>query len=667
MSLYRKWRPQTFEEVIGQEYVTRTLSNSLRNGNFAHAYLFSGPRGTGKTSTARIMAKALNCEEGPTPNPCNRCRSCREITEGTSVDVVEIDAASTRGIDSIRELREKVVFSPAAARMKVYVLDEAHMLTKEAFNAFLKTLEEPPAHVVFVLATTEPHKMPPTILSRCQRHDFRSVPVAMMAEHLSAVSREEGIEAEEGALRLIARRARGSARDALVILEQVISYGDGVVDEAGVAGFLGLVEDEVLVELGDRLAEGDGAGAVAMVERAYEQGRDLSQFAREAQEHFRRVFLSQHAELGPEDLEVGEAAFEAIRRQAGELSPDRVMQFIAALREAIKEMQATSSARLVLEGTLIGMARSELDTSLEALSARLGRLEGEVERLARMRAGEAAAAEAPRARQARPAPRRKPAEAAEEGRAAAADGCSRPDGEEPSPAADMPPGLLDLAAIRKAWPLIKDKVKERKITTHAFLLEGKPQEFSDGVLCIAFAADRSFHRGEMEKKNHREVLEAALEEVLGVAVQVGTRLEEAGEREEARRAAPAASPARVTGDAPAQAPGDSPAETLRDGPERGGHDAPAESAGAAPAETMVDAPAQAARDVLEEAPGDAPARAERETPPETEEDAELGLAPPREAPPAAPGKANRHADAGKARLVQEVFGAEMIEEIERKE
>ncbi len=641
VSLYRKWRPQTFEEVIGQEYVTRTLSNSLRNGNFAHAYLFSGPRGTGKTSTARIMAKALNCEEGPTPNPCNRCRACREITEGTSVDVVEIDAASARGIDSIRELREKVVFSPAAARMKVYVLDEAHMLTKEAFNAFLKTLEEPPAHVVFVLATTEPHKMPPTILSRCQRHDFRSVPATMMAEHLAAVSREEGIEAEENALRLIARRARGSARDALVILEQVVSYGDGVVDEAGAAGFLGLVEDEMLVELGDCLAAGDGAGAIAMVERAYEEGRDLVQFAREAQEHFRRVFLSQHAELGPEDLEVDETALEAIRRQAGELSPDRVMQFIASLREAIREMQATASARLVLEGTLIGMARSELGTSAEALSARLGKLEDEVERMARMRAGEAPPAESPRARPAAPPPRQRPAAAARKGRepAAVGDSCARDEAQEkPAPTAAAAAAQLDLAAIRKAWPRVRDRVKEKKITTHAFLLEGKPLEFSHGVLCIAFAADRSFHRGEMEKKGHREVLEAALEEVLGVAVKVGTRLEGAG------------------GGAGRQERPEEPAAPLA-------HGAPTQAVRDVPA---GDAPAQAVRDVPAE---DAPTQAAQETPPEAGGGGDADLAPPREASSAAAGEGrpDRHHGADKVKLIKDVFGAELIEEIKRNE
>ncbi len=529
VSLYRKWRPQTFEEVIGQEYVTRTLSNSLRSGNTAHAYLFSGPRGTGKTSTARILAKALNCEQGPTPDPCNECRACREITEGTSVDVVEIDAASTRGIDSIRELREKVVFSPAAARKKVYVLDEAHMLTKEAFNAFLKTLEEPPPHVVFVLATTEPHKMPPTILSRCQRYDFRSVPAPVLAEHLSRVAEAEGIEAEEGALRLIARRARGSVRDSLVVLEQVMSYGGGVVDGAGVAGFLGLVEDEILLELGDRLVAGDAAGAIALVERAYEDGRDLVQFAHLIQEHFRRVFLLQHADLSAEDLEVDEASLDAHRRQAGEMSPERSLHFIVSLREAIREMQATTSSRLVLEGALIAMARSELDISTAALSERLGKLEGEVERMLRKRAGAAPAAAPLQERPGAP-----PLRERHQAQAGA-------DAEAPPALEDIPAGAepdagdvqveqagaeLDLAAVRKAWPLVKEKVKEKKVTTHAFLLEGKPVEIAEGELTISFPAGRSFHRGELEKKDHREVLERALEEVMGVAVAVRTRLEE---------------------------------------------------------------------------------------------------------------------------------------------
>jgi DNA polymerase III subunit gamma/tau len=628
VSLYRKWRPQTFEEVIGQEYVTRTLSNSLRNGNLAHAYLFTGPRGTGKTSAARILAKALNCEEGPTPNPCNQCSSCREITDGTSVDVVEIDAASTRGIESIRELREKVIFSPAAARMKVYVLDEAHMLTKEAFNAFLKTLEEPPSHVIFVLATTEPHKMPSTILSRCQRYDFRSVPAPMLAAHLARVAEAEGVKASEGPLRMIARRAKGSVRDALVLLEQAISYGDGIVDEAGVAGFLGLVEDEMLVKLGDCITDGDAAGAVALVEAAYEEGRDLVQFAREAQEHFRRIFLLQHADLGPEDLEVDEGAYAGIRRQAESVHPSRTLHFINSLREAVKEMQTTTAARLVLEGTLIGMARSELDASAEALSARLARLEAEMERLARKRSAEPMPETAPAA----PAAKKKPAAAVGPVETAqretyATDMVAGNDGGEKGPDKAAFSTQLDLGAIRRAWPQVKEKVKERKVTTHAFLLEGKPLQFDEDGLLIVFPPDRSFHRGELEKEDHRKVLEESLEEVLGVPLKVRTGLEEERDAEPRRKASTGRTETRRTR-----------AETKAAAPQEGGKK-PQEVAGGEETDTaggIEGAGLEAAR--VPDEPDRAGGRAGRET----------------------------H-DMGKVKLVKDVFGAEMIEEIKLNE
>ncbi|OFW59361.1 MAG: DNA polymerase III, subunit gamma and tau [Candidatus Solincola sediminis] len=509
ISLYRKWRPSTFEEVIGQKYVTQTLANSLRTGNYSHAYLFAGPRGTGKTSTARILAKALNCVEGPTPTPCNRCTACRSISEGTSVDVIEIDAASNRGIDDIRDLRERIIFSPAAARMKVYILDEAHMLTLQAFNALLKMLEEPPSHVVFVLATTEPHKMPPTILSRCQRFDFRSVPVTLLVEHLARIAADEGVTAGESALRLIARRARGSARDALVIFEQVISYGDGSVDEGAVAGFLGLIEDETLIELGESLAAGNAAGAIRTVERAYEEGRDLAQFAREMQEHFRKVFLLQFSELNPEDLEVDEGTFEGLRKQAKSFTSTRVVHFIQSLRETAKEMQNTSSPRLLLEEVLAVMACSELDTSPQALAVRIESLEAELERL--IRRGSDAGAGAIKEKEAFDEEETQDFEIEEAA------------GPPPAVSAGAP---IDLATVRKSWPKVKDRVKEKKITTHAFLLEGKPREVGEGEIVISFPPGRSFHRGELEKEDHKRILEQALEEVLGIELKVRSVLEE---------------------------------------------------------------------------------------------------------------------------------------------
>ncbi|MER3461291.1 MAG: DNA polymerase III subunit gamma/tau, partial [candidate division GAL15 bacterium] len=259
LSLYRRWRPQAFDDVVGQEAVTRTLRGALASGRISHAYLFSGYRGTGKTTTARILAKALNCQQGPTPDPCNRCAACRAIGEGSSLDVVELDAASNRGIDEIREIRERVRLAPAASRYKVYILDEAHMLTTEAENALLKTLEEPPPHVVFVLVTTEPHRLPTTILSRCQRFEFRRIPTALVVERLSRIAREEGLQATPGALQLIARAADGALRDAESILDQLASSAEGPITEADVVRLLGFVEDEVVDTVIRAVQEADAA------------------------------------------------------------------------------------------------------------------------------------------------------------------------------------------------------------------------------------------------------------------------------------------------------------------------------------------------------------------------------------------------------------------------
>ena len=652
VSLYRKWRPQSFDEVLGQEYVTRTLANSLRNGNFSHAYLFTGPRGTGKTSTARILAKALNCEEGPTPNPCNRCTPCREITEGTSVDVVEIDAASNRGIDDIRDLRERVIFSPASARIKVYILDEAHMLTKEAFNALLKTLEEPPQHVVFVLATTEPHKLPQTILSRCQRYDFRGVSAGRLAEHLAAVSEREGIRIADKALRLIARRAKGSARDALVLLEQVMSYGEGEAGEADVAGFLGMVEDELLVELGDRLAAGDAGGAVAVVERAYEEGKDLAQFARGAREHFRRVLILQHAGFTSEELEVDEDAYADIRRQAESIPSARVLHFIAALADAEREMRSDSSPRLLLESAIVGMAVEGLDPTPVALSARVERLEGQLERIARR--GAASGAEPARPVEERPheAPRAEKGVAGGAARKGEVAAAMEPHGEDigesmgEAPKAPAPGrttrALLDTAEVKRAWPQIRERVKEKKITVHALLLEGRPLEVKGEELLLSFPPERAFHRGEMEKDANKKVLEAAIEEVLGVRLKVDTSLEAGTGRSpgpaEAKRERAAPGRARESTADGREAPAREPAEGERD--------------------RRYDKPAAVGR-----GPGsEAAATAER---------GPSGVGPDREPGKPAKGGGKRGTEAGVvsegheasgAKLVKDIFGAEVIEE-----
>lgn len=281
VALYRQWRPQRFAEVVGQEHVTRTLRYALKKGKVAHALLFAGPRGTGKTSTARILAKALNCGNGPAPEPCNTCPECLAITAGTALDVLEIDAASRRGIDEMRELRERVKLAPVAARHKVYIIDEAHMLTTEAANALLKTLEEPPPRVYFILATTEPHKMPVTILSRCQRFDFRRIAAELITRHLERVLEATGGQATPAALKLIAQAAEGSLRDALGILDQVLALGEGEVEEETVADLLGKVRLSALEEMAAFLRRGDAAGALRLLQEIDQAGKDITLFVRD--------------------------------------------------------------------------------------------------------------------------------------------------------------------------------------------------------------------------------------------------------------------------------------------------------------------------------------------------------------------------------------------------
>lgn len=374
VALYRTWRPQDFDDLVGQAPIKKALTNALETGRISHAYLFAGPRGTGKTSTARILAKALNCAEGPTPHPCNHCENCREITEGTSGDVIEIDAASNRGIDEIRKIREQVYFAPVSSRYKVYIIDEVHMITTDAFNALLKTLEEPPEHVVFILATTEPQKILNTILSRCQRFDFRRATVDEIAAHLAKVAKGSHIQAEPEALRLMAIQADGGLRDALSLLDQCSIMADKVTEET-VRQVLGLVGREKLRELIVRIGQKDLPGALDTLDRLLEQGKEMEQILGEMMEYFRALLLFQ-ADREYQEIYLTDTR-EALEQTASLFTSSQIIAAVERLHEAVKESKYSLRKKIVGELCLFDLCQNRGNTEA-ALLARIESLEKQV-------------------------------------------------------------------------------------------------------------------------------------------------------------------------------------------------------------------------------------------------------------------------------------------------
>lgn len=359
IALYRKWRPQTFKDLVGQEHISRTLANAITSGHIGHAYLFAGPRGTGKTSTAKILAKALNCEHGPTPEPCGQCEQCRKIADGSSMDVFEIDAASNRGIDEIRDLRETVKFAPVDGRYKVYIIDEVHMLTTEAFNALLKTLEEPPAHVVFILATTEAHKVPPTIQSRCQRYDFKRITVEEIESRLRYITAEMKMEAEDEALAMIAIQADGGMRDALSILDQCAALAEGAITAERVRQILGLVGHDWIYKMTKALAARNVQEALQILAELLRDGKDLKQVLSELSLHLRSLMIFQAAGT-VEAMDLYAEPQDVLQEQAKLFAPEVLPRMIARLHEAMTEMKWSPQPRITVEVALMELCRPEV-------------------------------------------------------------------------------------------------------------------------------------------------------------------------------------------------------------------------------------------------------------------------------------------------------------------
>jgi len=375
--LARKWRPQVFQEVIGQENITQTLMNAIKTDRLAHAYLFSGARGVGKTSVARILAKAINCVEGEPGIPCNKCHSCIEVTNGSSVDVQEIDGASNRGINEIRELRENIKYMPASSSFRVYIIDEVHMLTKEAFNALLKTLEEPPSHVKFIFATTEPHQVPVTILSRCQRFDFKRIPLGQIVKQLEKIIGEEGIEISKPGLTLIAREAEGSMRDAESLLDQVVSFTGAKVEDKDITDTLGIIDRDLIFETSMAIIEGSPQKCMEIVDRIYNFGYDIKEFYRALMDQFRNLLVGL---IAPKNglLDMTDTDRDEIKHQAEMAGSEKLQQSLNLLIAREEDLRFTFHPRLVLETIMIKLCRlgevltfDELILKIEALEKRL--------------------------------------------------------------------------------------------------------------------------------------------------------------------------------------------------------------------------------------------------------------------------------------------------------
>jgi DNA polymerase-3 subunit gamma/tau len=349
----RKWRPQVFEDVVGQGHITRTLQNAITTNRLAHAFLFSGPRGVGKTTTARILAKALNCKEGPTPTPCGKCDSCRETAAGTSVDVIEIDGASNRGIEHIRELRETVKYAPVGGKYKVYVIDEVHMLTNEAFNALLKTLEEPPPHVIFIFATTEPQKIPATIHSRCQRYGFKRIALAEITAKLREITDKEGITISDQGLSMIARAAEGSMRDSQSLLDQAVSYSGMSIKDEDLQTTLGAVAQETLRAFADGILARDAGRLLKHIDALLEQGQDMRQLLAGLVEHIRNLLIVSIAKDPDRAIELPATDVELIRQQAASTNPERLVLLFDSLSKTLDEMRWSPHQRFTLEVGLV--------------------------------------------------------------------------------------------------------------------------------------------------------------------------------------------------------------------------------------------------------------------------------------------------------------------------
>lgn len=500
-AIYRKYRPRTFDELLGQVHVTTILKNQIIKGNIGHAYLFSGTRGTGKTSAAKIFSRAVNCQDPKDGNPCNKCEICKGILDESIMDVIEMDAASNRKIEDIRELREKVVYPPSRARYKVYIIDEVHMLTNEAFNALLKTLEEPPRHLIFLLATTEPERLPPTILSRCQRFDFKRLTSRDMEGSMKTISQEMGVEVDDKVFKLIASNSDGAMRDALSLLDQCIAFDDKKVTYDDALKILGIANKDLIFKMVDSIRDEKLDEVLQLVDHIIQEGKDTSLFLKDLIHHYRNLMIAKTS-IDPEQL-IDWGEVEVCIRQSGEMDLNYIMRSLQILTDADTSMKWSTQPRIILEMAAIRLVGLNNEKSLE-------------ERVKALEDGSASPLEKPKqapVKKAEKAPEPKPTVEEKKLEAPKSSEVKRPEESIDKPS-------LDIESIKKAWPRFLQTVKTRKMSIYALVMEGEVAQVNGNRITLAYKDGFEFHKDAVNKPQNKEFLEGILVEFFGQPVEL---------------------------------------------------------------------------------------------------------------------------------------------------
>ncbi|MBA7543325.1 Holliday junction ATP-dependent DNA helicase RuvB [subsurface metagenome] len=494
-SLYRKWRPQTFEDIIGQKHITQTLINAISLNRISHAYIFSGPRGVGKTTTARILAKSLNCEKGPTPYPCNKCERCIRITNGYSMDVMEIDGASNNGVDSIRELRNKVNFAPAEGRYKIYIIDEVHMLSQGAFNALLKTLEEPPLHVIFIFATTDPHKIPSTILSRCQWFNFRRISLADIVAKLKMIVKDEKLNIDDKTLNIIARSSTGSMRDAESALDQIIAYCGKNITSQSVKEVLGIIEEEVFFEFLEAIIKNDTLNGIEIINRTSDLGEDASQFIKNLMEYVHNLSLAKVCQKEILNLKgIFTEDRERLLKQSKTIKLEKLFSIVNYLAEAERKMRYTRHPWILLEMLVIKFTAGE-NYSLKEVEEKKD--EYLLDFSTKKDVSESGKKNAVTREEVPPKKKIQDKVKTKE---------------------DSPIQTKEVSTdldFNQAWPIILNKVKKTKMAVYSFIIANNLITIENNKLIIGFNKEYTFHKESLEKQNNKILLQDLIKKETG--------------------------------------------------------------------------------------------------------------------------------------------------------